>query len=119
MSDHSELKRLVGQGSLPPLVSKLIAEIEQLKDVNEALQRHIDAQAEANGLLYQNLDVRDELCAVLEGNIGHMQKSIDLQKQIIEDLRATAIASRKIESAQGEIISQLMVKLGMGAILHA
>lgn len=101
------------------IAQELFAEIGQLKDVNEALQRHISAQAEANGLLYQNIDVRDELCAVLEGNIGHMQKSIDLQKQIIEDLRSTAIASRKIESTQGEIISQLMAKLGMEAILHA
>ena len=119
MSDYSELKRLVVQGSLPPLVSKLIAEIEQLKDASETLQGRIDVQAEANGLLYQNLEVREELCAVLEGNIGHMQKNIDFQKQIIEELRAAAIANKKIQSMQGEMIGQLMAKLGMEAVLHA
>lgn len=35
MTDHAELKRLVTQGSLPPIVSTLIAEIDRLRDSHQ------------------------------------------------------------------------------------
>jgi hypothetical protein len=58
MTDFGELKRLVEQGSLPPIVSTLIAENEQLEreqnndaiSYRAAIERQNELRAEVSGL---------------------------------------------------------------------
>lgn len=42
MTDYTELKRLVDQGSLPPIVSALIAENEALRSAIQAITDEVD-----------------------------------------------------------------------------
>ena len=46
MSDYSELKRLVEQGSLPPIVATLIAENERLKTLRSKTERELEQELE-------------------------------------------------------------------------
>ncbi|WP_454863305.1 hypothetical protein [Pseudomonas hormoni] len=60
MTDYSELKRLVAQGSLPPIVEVLINEIAQIKAVNFDHQNGFAAaSAEIVRLQAENKELRD------------------------------------------------------------
>lgn len=81
MSDCSEVKRLVEQGSLPPIVATLIAEIEILKAGGQLLI------GDRNELLVERHELRAEIAGLKTG--------YEAYEQTVKELRAEVEALRK------------------------